>query len=334
MKRMSKLSVQGSYRLISRIDEVSGIIIKPPVEVITDTTEFTRICRGQVIWLEGREFFVSGDVYESRFGLEDQPKFWVKRGYDLSSGRMVIIKLEFHEEFVKELRPLRIHCFRSPEKEGEVLRLIAGDQRFMQGEALIDDSGNIVRVIEFIRGKTLFDKINEIEIDHELYYHTRLAPMLYKIVGCCEAIQTLHDYDLCHGDIRNDHILIDGETGEFRWIDFDLCQNFTGFDVVSLGKVLQFVIGMGLNTFHEIGTSDRFSTGIVSSLRPEDASAFSTYRLMNLKKIYPYIDERLNSILMRFSVGADCCYGTVIELMNELREAIPGVPSNCADQAV
>ena len=301
-----------------------------------------RIDRGQVIRLEGKEFFVSGQVYEPRFGLDDQPKFWVKRGYDLDSGHQVIIKLEFYEEFVAHFGSFRIPCYRSPEKESEVLRLIAGDSRFMQGQTLIDAFGNNVRVLEFIRGKTLFDQILEMEIDHEEYYHTLLAPFLKKLVGCLEAIQTLHDNDLSHGDIRNDHIIIEEETKEFRWIDFDRCEDvmfdpyrtFTAFDVWSFGNVLQFVIGRGLTTFSDIRNSGRFSTEIITSLKTTDAGAFYHHRLMNLKKIYPYISERLNTILMRFSMGTEDYYWTVTELRRDLCEAIPEVPACCSDQVL
>ena len=337
---MIKLRDHDSSRLISRIKEVSGFAIEPPIIEVTDTSEFMRIDRGQVIRLEGKEFFVSGQVYEPRFGLEDQPKFWVKLGYDLDSGHQVIIKLEFYEEFVAHFGSYRIPCYRSPEKESDVLRLVAGDSRFMQGQTLIDDSGNNVRVLKFIRGKTLFQKMRDMEIDHEEYYHTRLAPILKKLVGCLEAIQILHDDDLSHGDIRNDHILIEEGSGEFRWIDFDLCQDvmfdpyrtFTAFDVWSFGNVLQFVIGMGLTTFRDILDIGRFPTDIITSLNTTDAGAFYHYRLMNLKKIYPYISERLNTILMRFSMGAEDYYWTVTDLRRDLCEAIPEITTSCSDQ--
>jgi len=178
------------------------------------------------------------------------------------------------------------------------------------------------------------------EIDHEEYYHTRLAPILKKLVGCLEAIQILHDDDLSHGDIRNDHILIEEGTREFRWIDFDLCQDvmfdpyktFTAFDVWSFGNVLQFVIGMGLTTFRDILDIGRFPTDIITSLNTTDAGAFYHYRLMNLKKIYPYISERLNTILMRFSMGTEDYYWTVTDLRRDLCEAILEIPSSCSDQ--
>jgi hypothetical protein len=339
---VAELSGHDSSRLISRIKEVSGFTVEPPITVLTDTTEFMRIDRGQVIRLGGRELLVSGYVYEPRFGLEDQPKYWVKRGYDLDSGHTVIIKLEFYEEFVAHFGSFRIPCYRSPEKESEVLRLVAGDSRFMQGQTLIDDSGGNVRVLDFIRGKTLYEKILELEMGHEEYYHARLAPILERLVGCLEAIRILHDDDLYHGDIRSDHILIEEDTGEFRWIDFDLCQDvmfdpyssFSAFDVWSFGNVLQLVVGMGLSTFHDIHASGKFPAEIVKSLKTTDAGAFHHHRLMNLKSIYPYISERLNSVLMRFSMGAEDYYWTVSDLMGDLCEAIPDVPGNRSDQTL
>jgi hypothetical protein len=319
---MFALNGRENQQLISRIAQVSNIVLAPPVKVVTDTTNFMKIDRGQVIRLEGRSFVVSGDVYEPRFGLEEQPKFWVKRGYDLDSGGMVIIKLEFHEEFVTQVGPFRIPCFRSPKKESEVIRLVRNDSRFMQGETFFDSAGNNVRVLKFIQGKSLYHDILDIEIDHEEYYYTRLAPILKKLIVCCEAIQTLNDHDLCHGDVRNDHILIEEGTGEFRWIDFDLYQNFAAFDVWSLGRVIQFVTGKSLTTFHDICAGGRFPAKVVSSLQPADANMFFPNRLMNLKKIYPYISERLNNILMHFSVGAKKNYAKVSELIQDLQEVV------------
>ena len=54
--RALTLDDRESQRLVSRIKEVSGIAVKPPVEVVTDTTDYMRIYRGQVIRVEGREF--------------------------------------------------------------------------------------------------------------------------------------------------------------------------------------------------------------------------------------------------------------------------------------
>jgi len=191
---MYKLDDQESSHIISRVREISGIVPKPPIEVVTDTTQFTRIYQHQVIRLQSRDFFVRGDVYEPRFGMQDQPKFWVKRGYELESGKMVIIKLEFDEEFISNLGTIKVPCFRSPKKEADVMDLVKGDSRFMQGETLFDDVGNHVRVIDYINGTTLYGKIYDMTIDHEEYYYTELASIMKKVAGSFEAIQMLHDY--------------------------------------------------------------------------------------------------------------------------------------------
>ncbi|MBT4510698.1 MAG: serine/threonine protein kinase [Chloroflexi bacterium] len=329
---MIKLNEQESSRIISRIKEISGIIPKSPIEVVTDTTQFTRIYQHQVIRLQGRDFFVRGDVYEPRFGMQDQPKFWVKRGHNLESGRMVIIKLEFHEEFTSNLGTVQVPCFRRPQKEADVMELVKGDRRFMQGETLFDDVGNCVRVIDYINGTTLYGKIYDMTIDHEEYYYTELSSILKKVAGCFEAIEMLHEHKLYHGDIRNDHILIDEQTGEYRWIDFDLCQNFEAFDVWRLGNVLQFVVGKGLNPLDQILRFGDFPDGVVESLGPADCGAYYTYRLMNLRKIYPYISENLNDILMRFSAGSEKRIRILSELVGDLYEAILTLPKDPLDQ--
>ena len=336
---MVLLNDSDSSRLISRIKDVAGFILKPPVELITDTEDFIRISRGQVIELEGRQFVVSGYVYEPRFGLEDQPKFWVRRGYDLETGQTVIIKFEFYEEFVARFGSFQIPCYRSPEKESEVLNLVKNDPRFMHGYTLLDSSGNNVRIIEYINGKSLYTTILDLDVDHEYYYHTYLIHFMHKLIDSLEGLQMLHENDLCHGDIRNDHILIEDRTNQFRWIDFDLNQDvmfdpyetYAIFDVWSTGRLLQFVVGMGLVTFHDIQSSNTFSSDTISKLQPGDASAFHYYRLMNLKKIYPYISEPLNNILMRFSMSADDYYWSMSDLIRDLYEAIVYIPKSDVD---
>jgi len=156
---MYTLDEKESARIISRVKEISGLSPRSPIQVVTDTTQFTRIYQHQVIRADGRDFFVRGDVYEPRFGMQDQPKYWVKRAYDLADGRMVIIKLEFLEEFIKTLGNATVPCYRDPHKESAVLAAVRGDTRFAQGETLLDEKGNDIRVIEYIPGATLYGRI-------------------------------------------------------------------------------------------------------------------------------------------------------------------------------
>lgn len=325
---MYTLDEKESARIISRVKEISGLSPRSPIQVVTDTTQFTRIYQHQVIRADGRDFFVRGDVYEPRFGMQDQPKYWVKRAYDLADGRMVIIKLEFLEEFIKTLGNATVPCYRDPHKESAVLAAVRGDTRFAQGETLLDEKGNDIRVIEYIPGATLYGRIYDTVTEHEDYYYHEMPAILRKVAGCCDAIQTLHDSGLYHGDIRNDHILIDERSGEYRWIDFDLCQDFPRFDLWRLGNVLQFVVGKGLNPVGQIKRFGFFPREVREGLGWEDCGVYYSYRLMNLKKIYPYISDGLNDILMRFSAGREDHYDNLAEMVEDLYEVILQLPKD------
>ena len=52
--------------------------------IFRDTTNYMYIDRGHLIELEGELFLVRGNEKEGRFGLDEQPKFWVKRAISLT----------------------------------------------------------------------------------------------------------------------------------------------------------------------------------------------------------------------------------------------------------
>lgn len=312
--------------LNQRILQVSNIPIPGRLELITDTTEFMNIHRGQVLELDDHHFLITGNVYESRFGLSDEPKYWVKKAIGLESGARLIIKLVYYEEFMVRVGPLRIRCYRKPRKETEVLRLVRGHPNFMQGYALFDRKGNEVRAIDYIRGKSLYNHILEMNLSHEEYFRVVFPRIFLKLIDCFEAIQLLHDHGLCHGDIRNDHILIDQDNGDFRWIDFDLTQDFSDFDIWSLGNVLQFCAGMGMRTFREVVQSSEFPDAVKRQLRPADASAFFEHRIMNLRKLFPYIPRHLNDILLHFAINTTRFYESADQVVADMREAFAELP--------
>lgn len=312
--------------LSERIAQVSSIAVPDRLEVITDTTEFMSIHRGHVLKLDGRHFLVTGNIYESRFGLSDEPKYWVKKAVDLETGAQQIVKMVYKEEFIVRIGPLRIRCYRMPRKESQVLELVRGNSHFMQGRAVFDQHRNEVRTIDFIRGKTLYNLILEMNLSHEEYFHTVFPHILRKLSGCFAAIQLLHDSSLCHGDIRTDHILVESDTEDYRWIDFDLTQDFSDYDIWSLGNVLQFCIGMGMRTFHEVFQPGAFPEEVKDRLGSDDASAFYEHRIMNLQKLFPYIPDRLNDILLHFAVNTTRFYESTSQIVSDMDEALEELP--------
>jgi hypothetical protein len=289
--------------------------------VYTDTTDFSGISYGDVIFVGGSHYLVLRDEAERRFGIED-PKFWVKRCMRLEDGESCILKLVFYEQFPVQIGNLTIQCFRSPEKEGRILEMVKGDSRFMQGESARDEKGNLVRVLELIRGKRLDEAVEGIEADHETYFYEHLPTILEKFIVSCEAIGFLHDHGERHGDIRRDHIWLEHSTGRYRWIDFDYAyaaqENPFGYDLFGLGNILVFLVGKGVHTIQTLAGDP----SIAEKLREEDFSLVFRHRLVNLKKVFSYIPEQLDFVLRHFSIGAEIFYETVDELLADLRPCL------------
>ena len=105
-----------------------------------------------------------------------------------------------------------------------------------------------------------------------------------------------------HGDIRTDHILIEKDTGRYRWIDFDYTyewsENPSGLDFFGLGNILLFAVGKSFYPVQELRKPSSKYSSVLPSLSDEDFSLYSRNRIMNLRKLFPYIPESLNLILM------------------------------------
>jgi len=309
-------------KIAARIKELTGWETRPNINIITDTSDWMRIERGDIIRLQGKDFLVKGHQYEKRFGISDQPKYWVFNVFDMATGDRKIIKMVFHEDFNVHIGIFKIHCFRSPEKEARVLEIVKGDNRFMQGTTLLDDHGNHIRILDFIRGKTIFQYIFEINKNHEQYFYEDLPLIIRKLADSIDAIRVLHRHKTCHGDIRNDHIIIDADTGQYRWIDFDLNQHVSDFDIWSIGNIINYAVGKGITTFKGVFKNSDFSDEIKSSLGPEDASGFFEYRVMNLGKLYPYIPDPLSQILQHFTIKPKEFYTSLDDLLKEYYEML------------
>jgi len=306
--------------LKERVERMAGRRVYGAVQVVEDTSNYMSIYGGMVLRLAGIDYFVTGDATEARFGIDDQPKFWVKYAVDLTDGAKKILKLVFHESFQAKLGPATVRCVRRPEKESEVLDLVAGDARFMQGRTVQDCAGNNVRIIDRIRGDTLYNHVAVLEQSHEEYFHDSLPAILDKVVGCIEALAFLHEHGQQHGDVRNDHIMIERDSGAYRWIDFDYWVNYLDYEVWCVGNVLTYVVGKGIIACRDATRELEGRSGAGATIEPGDALVLFPHRLANLRKLYPYIPETLNEQLMRFSASAFDFYEDVTQVIDDLRE--------------
>lgn len=215
--------------------------------IITDTSEFIRVEYDDIVVLNGRPFLMRHNQKEGRFGVDDQPKFWVKTAIDLTDGTKKIIKLVFHERFQARIGDLLFDCVRSPAKEARILDIVREHANFMHGYSAQDTASNLVRVIDFIPGQTMADYASTDRIKHEEYFRTSFPAILKEYIEAVQAVLFLHRHNEIHGDIRRDHLLRDTASNRLRWIDFDFAhgpnENKFVHDLFGLGNILMYIAG-------------------------------------------------------------------------------------------
>ncbi|MBI4710353.1 MAG: hypothetical protein HY759_04535 [Nitrospirae bacterium] len=298
----------------------------PRKVMIKDTANFFRVDYDDIVVLKGIPYFVRNNEREGRFGLEDEQKFWVKRAIDLLTGRVKILKWAFKERYKSRIGGLVFDCVRSPLKEARILKLVRGREDFVQGESTKDSAGNFLRILDYIRGKTLDETVQLKGKNHEDFFFNHYPGLLSEFIAIVNSIKFLHDNGEKHGDIRRDHLIKDSRTGIYRLIDFDYnylhYENKFGYDLFGLGNVLIHITGRGDITTQDLlhNAPDKFSR-----LTEDDINIVFHNRVTNLKKIYPYIPESLNRILMHFSTSARVYYNNTMELLEDLGEVREGV---------
>ena len=288
-------------------------------KIITDTSDFFRVDYNDVCVLGEIPYLMLNYTREGRFGLDDEPKYWVRKAVDLLNGSRKIIKLVFHEEIEARIGDIVFMCVRSPGKEAEILKLVRGHANFMQGTAVLDEAGNIIRILDNIRGKQLDDLVYRFNEDHEEYFFQHLPGLLKTFVGLVKAIGFLHDHGQKHGDIRRDHILHDRENNCYRWIDFDYdymhMASMFGYDLFGLGNILIFLVGGGDLTIQQLTAEN---SPALQNLATEDMNIIFNNRVANIQKVYPYVPDALNYILLHFSNGANLYYENTEQLLEDL----------------
>lgn len=303
--------------------------MRRPSRVYTDTTDFTTIDYGDIIAVEDRYFLITSYTKEGRFGVDEQIKPWVPKVVDLATMDNHIIKLEFNETFDIRFGQFTVTCYRSPQKEARILELVQGRPHFMQGETLVDTAGNLVRILDPINGNRL-DKVIHSELSHRDYYFSELPNILENFLLCLRGIGFLHHHGFRHGDIRRDHIFVDRHSGLYYWIDFDydfhLPEKPFALDLLELGNLLLYLIGRGNYHLREILADPDMGQAAADTLKPADFSLLAPNRVVNMQKLFPYISDDLNMILLHFSAGAEIFYETVDELDQDLTKALTTMP--------
>ncbi len=296
------------------------------IKTVTDTSDFFRVDYDDVLMLNGRPYLARHNQKEGRFGLDDEPKFWVRHAIDLLTGESKIIKMVFHEQFSVHVGGITFHCIRSPRKEARILETVKEHPHFMHGFAVKDSAGNLIRIIDYIKGKKLHVTIPELGSSHEDYFMNHFPSVFDTFIELVKAIQFLHDRGEKHGDIRADHLIQDKDTGTYKWIDFDFNyvhrENFFGYDLFGLGNILSYVTARGEVTLQKLREEE---SPVLDHLSSHDMNIIFNHRVVNLKKVYPYIPASLNLVLLHFSIGSNVFYENTAQFLSDLMEVKDGL---------
>ena len=325
MENQAVKDIESSYSFSQLQEMIAAYLgsdnVPQRFKIITDTSDFFRVDYNDVVILAGVPYLMRNYTREGRFGLDDEPKYWVRKAIDLKNRKAKILKLVFHEEIDARVGGMVFKCVRSPGKEAAILEMVTGHKNFMQGIAIRDTAGNIVRILDFIQGKRFDDIIFKVADNHEKFFYKLLPDYLAIFGEMVKAIEFLHEQGQKHGDIRRDHILLDRNTGDYRWIDFDYdyyhTANMFGYDLFGLGNILIFLVGGGDITVQQLRAKE---SPYLEKLSPEDMNIIFNNRVANIQKIYPYVPDELNYILLHFSNGANLYYENTRQLLEDLEE--------------
>lgn len=89
-------------------------------------------------------------------------------------------------------------------------------------------------------------------------------------------------------------------------------------DLFGLGNILLFLIGRQTFRSRDVLNSPDMGEKIMATITEKDLSLLSQDRIYNLQKLFPYIPDALNNILLHFTVGAPLFYDSVDELYDDL----------------
>ncbi|MGW8161450.1 MAG: hypothetical protein ACWGN1_04305, partial [Desulfobulbales bacterium] len=102
------------------------------------------------------------------------------------------------------------------------------------------------------------------------------------------------------------------------YVDLSVEENMSFYaDLFGLGNILVFLVGGGDITIQKLQAEE---SSVADKLSSEDMNIIFNNRVANIQKIYPYVPDSLNYILLHFSQGANMYYEGTRQLLEDLGE--------------
>lgn len=182
---------------------------------------YCRVQRTTSMLVAGQHLYLAHRNARPRgcFGLEDEIKFWVKRGRGLDT-EVRLREDPFHERFDAVLGDVTIEC-RPSRKESAPPGTGQGSPALHARLHPARRQDSPIRVLQIIRGKAAPPPSRSLAMDHAVFFRTEPA------AGSTSTHRLRASHRLsarAFGEAwrhRRDHVIQDAETGLCRWIDFD-----------------------------------------------------------------------------------------------------------------
>ena len=277
-----------------------------------------------VVILGGVPYFVRNNEREGRFGLEDEPKFWVKRSINLLTGETEGPEVGLQGALRGQDREPRVRMRAEPPEGGADPGTGPRQGGFHAG----DDGAGLRRPPAshprlHPRQDALPDRAHCSGQDHEDFFYDHFPIVLDEYVGIVEAIRFLHQSGEKHGDIRRDHLIKDETTGRYRWIDYDFNyrhgESRFAYDLFGLGNILVFITGRGDVTTNRLLAAGARHPGPADRRRCEHRVPQPRRQSEKDLSLHPRIPEPGAACI--FPRGPQVYYETTEELLEDLGEA-------------
>ena len=189
---------------------------------------------------------------------------------------------------------------------------------FVNGQTFEDSKGNIVNIFEHIEGETLHEVIQGIKVGHREYFKDHFPDLALKLLDLARALQELHErLKITHSDIHLKNIIIQDGTRKPFLIDYDfpiMSERYSDIEELGLSLLdlaLKSTCAEGSHTLYDFPKLE-FTGG---ELWDEEV-------ILNARKIYSYIPEDINNILLRFADDCENRYKTASEFADDLEKAL------------
>lgn len=312
---------------------------RPPGRSIRTLREFTQTGVGEVIEVDGVRYQVIAIPEERIYDELDAAHLFVRIVRTVGTREKRVLKVGPTMDLADTDEP----SIKSAVKESEILRLVQGNRGFVQGVGRVPTGCDFVLCdMEYMEGPTLPEWIKSMPQDHKTYYRDMFPFLAARFADAARALHELHEAGRIsqseygyHGDMgQGDCLIYDQSRSTLRWFDLNLVllgdRNGVAEDINELGKIFRFIVGKRL---HTVGTFAQHPELYPHArVRPADFSRedlvdlgvddLSLLPVVNLGKLFPYISDEVNALLMQFRGDGWDGFRSALELAEAIEAVI------------